>query len=402
MLGLFEQPFSDELLAETIILKEEFREKALEVAQKSMVLLKNEGGLLPLGQNVRRIALIGPLADDHHEILGCWYRIGRDEDTESVLDGLRSVLPASVQLTHVRGCDLVGAEAPDIEAAVAAARDADVAVMVLGEGEFMSGEAHSRAYLGLPGQQQALLEAVYATGTPVVAVLMSGRPLVIPWLAGHVPAILQAWHGGIRTGRAVADILLGRINPSGKLTASWPRSEGQIPVYHAYKNTGRPAEGEGTIQFNKPHRAEYLDELNTPLYPFGYGLSYTGFAYEDLRVETPVVGANDTLVVSATVRNTGQRAGVEIAQLYVRDLVGSVTRPVKELKGFRHVSLEAGQWQRVRFEVPIQDLGFWGLEMTYIVEPGKFKVRVGPNAATGLEGEFEIKGGKQKLRKFSG
>ena len=179
----------------------------------------------------------------------------------------------------MHGCDLEGPEAPT--SSCTAARDADVAVLVLGEGEYMSGEAHSRAHLGLPGHQQALLEAVWATGTPVVVVLMSGRPLVVPWTAEHIPAILQAWHGGIRAGRAVADILSGAMNPSGKLTATWPRTEGQIPVYYAHKNTGRPATGPGTEQFNKLHRSLYIDESNEPLYPFGYGLSYTTFEYTD-------------------------------------------------------------------------------------------------------------------------
>ncbi len=390
MLGLFERPYTDQALAAKTILRPEYRDRALEVAQKSMVLLKNEGRLLPLDTGVGRIALIGPLADDHHQILGCWHRIGRDEDTESVLDGLRHVLPPSTKVTHVRGCDLQGSEEPDFAAATRAARAADIAVLVLGEGEYMSGEAHSRAYLGLPGHQQALLEAVHATGTPIVTVLMSGRPLVIPWLVQHVPAVLQAWHGGIRAGRAVADILVGAINPSGKLTASWPRTEGQIPVYYAHKNTGRPAEGEGTIQFDWLHRSVYIDERNTPLFPFGFGLSYTTFEYSQLEVHTPQVGPDDTLVVTATIANTGDCAGTEIVQLYIRDLVGSVTRPVKELKGFARLSLKAGEVRPVRFEVPVQQLGFHGPSLEYIVEPGGFAVWIGPNAATGLEDSFRV------------
>jgi beta-glucosidase len=293
-------------------------------------------------------------------------------------------------VTHLRGCDLEGREEPDLEGAARAARAADVAILVLGEGEHMSGEAHSRAYLGLPGHQQALLEAVHVTGVPLIVVLMSGRPLVIPWMAEHVPAILQAWHGGIRAGRAVADILVGTVNPSAKLTASWPRAEGQIPVYYAHKNTGRPASGAGTVQFDKPHWSIYIDEENEPLFPFGYGLSYTSFEYRELAVETPQVGLDGTLIVSATIANTGQGAGDEIVQLYVRDCVGSVTRPVRELKGFQRVSLDPGEEERVRFEVPVQQLGFHGLAMKYIVEPGDFIVWVGPNAVGGLEGTFEV------------
>jgi beta-glucosidase len=391
-LGLFERPYTDESLAGEVILQPAYRAKALEVAQKSMVLLKNSDRLLPLDSDLRRIAAIGPLADDHHHILGCWYRIGRDEDTESVLDGLQAVLPPTTELIHLRGCDLEGREEPDLEGAAQVARAADLVILVLGEGEHMSGEAHSRAYLGLPGHQQALLEAVHATGVPLVVVLMSGRPLVIPWMAEHVPAILQAWHGGIRTGRAVADLLVGVANPSAKLTASWPRTEGQIPVYYSHKSTGRPEGGAGTVQFDTLHFSNYLDERNEPLFPFGYGLSYTSFVYRDLEVETPQVGLDGTLIVSATIANTGERTGDEIVQLYVRDRVGSVTRPVKELKGFYRVSLAPSEDTRVHFEVPVQQLGFHDLRMAYVVEPGEFSVWVGPSAAQGLEGVFQVVG----------
>jgi beta-glucosidase len=268
-----------------------------------------------------------------------------------------------------------------------------VAVLVLGESAAMSGEAKCRAHLGLPGRQQALLEAVHATGTPVVVVLMSGRPLAVPWMADHVPAILQAWHGGIRAGRAVADILLGNVNPSAKLTVTVPRTEGQIPVYYAHKSTGRPVRGEGTWQFDEAYRSSYLDEPNTPLYPFGYGLSYTTYAYGSLEVETPDVGRDERLIVSATVTNTGERPGREIVQLYVQDRVGSVTRPVKELKGFCKVYLGPGQAERVRFEVPVRELGFCGPEMEYVVEAGEFRVWIGPNSDEGLEGSFRVVAG---------
>ena len=387
MLGLFDQPYTDETLHERVVLAPAHREVALEVAHKSMVLLKNEGNLLPLSPRTK-VAVIGPLADDHQAPLGCWHCAGRPEDVETVLEGIRAVWQGPV--TYVQGCSVADDTLDEFDEAVEAARSADVALLVLGESAAMSGEAHSRAHLGLPGRQRALLEAVYATGTPVVVVLMSGRPLAIPWMAEHVPAILLAWHGGIRTGRAVADILLGEVNPSGKLTASFPRTEGQIPVYYAHKNTGRPVHGEGTMQFDEPYRSSYLDEPNTPLFPFGYGLSYTTFAYSDLKVETPVVGTEDTLVVTAVVTNTGGRAGEEIVQLYVRDLVGSVTRPVKELKGFRRVSLEPGEQKMVRFEVPVSELGFHGPTMEYIVEPGAFRVWIGPSSAEGVVGSFEV------------
>ncbi len=393
MLGLFENPFADPSTAASAILKPEYLQRALEITSKSMVLLKNQGDILPINtEEIKRIAVIGPLADDHHEILGTWHRIGRDEDTESVLDGIRQVLPDDVELTYTKGCDISGQRPTNTISAVTAAQKADLVIMVLGEAEAMSGEAHSRAHLGLPGRQQFLLEAVHATGTPVVVVLMSGRPLVIPWMAENIPAILSAWHGGLRTGRAVADILFGQANPSGKLTASWPRTEGQIPVYYAHKNTGRPLGGVGGFQFQKYHFTEFIDEDVSPLFSFGFGLSYTSYEYSDMQVLTPKVGLDATLEVEATITNTGVKPGDEIVQLYVRDLVAEVTRPIKELKGFQKVSLQPGESRTVHFEIPIQRLGFHGLDMQYKVEPGDFKVWIGPNAAEGLEGSFQVIG----------
>jgi len=389
-LGLLDSAQTDESLVETYLLCDAHKEYALEVARRSMVLLKNEGGLLPLSGG-ERAAVIGPLADDHRAPLGCWSWFGRAEDVESVLDGLRAAWDRAGDITYAAGCSVGGDETDGFGEAIQAARAADVAILVLGEDAQMSGEAHSRAHIDLPGRQQELLEAVYATGTPVVVVLMTGRPLAVPWMAEHVPAILLAWHAGIRTGTAVADLLLGRAVPSGKLSVTWPRCEGQIPVYYAHKNTGRPALGPGTRQFEDPFRSTYLDEPNAPLYPFGFGLSYTSFAYSDLAVETPEVGLGDVLKVSAVVENTGKRAGEEIAQLYVRDLVGSVTRPVKELKGFKRIALGPGQSERVQFDVPVSELGFHGLDNAYVVEPGAFHVWIGPSSAEGLQGSFEVR-----------
>lgn len=390
MLGLFEQPYTDESLAGTVILREDYRAAALKVAQRSMVLLKNERNLLPLSPLPENIALIGPLADDREDLLGCWRCEGQAEDAEAVLDGLRAVLPPTSSLSHVRGCAIEGDAGAQFEQAISAALEADVVVMVLGESAAMSGEAHCRAHLGLPGRQQELLEAIHATGKPIVAVLMSGRPLVIPWMAEHIPAILQAWHGGIRAGRAVADILLGHAHPSGKLTVSFPRAEGQIPVYYAHKRTGRPVDTKGTLQFDEPFKSQYMDEPNAPLFPFGYGLSYTSFEYRDLNVETPEVDLDGTLAVTAVITNTGDRAGDEIAQFYVRDVVGTITRPVKELKGFQHVSLKPGEEKTVRFELPVQQLGFHGPTLDYVVEPGEFELWIGPNATEGLKGTIEV------------
>ena len=252
-LGLFENPYGDAEQVQATILQPAFREKALEMARKSMVLLKNEAlsakvRLLPLDTgSVKRLALIGPLADDQQEILGCWHRIGRAEDCESVYSGLQAALP-EVEIDLLRGCDLDGAQAVDFSPAIAAAQAADIVIMVLGEAEARSGEAHSRAYLALPGRQEDLLRAVVAAGKPVVVVLLCGRPLLIPWMAENVGAILLAWHGGIRTGQAVADLLVGRANPSGKLTASWPRAQGQVPIYYARKKSGPTPTRTGTLQ----------------------------------------------------------------------------------------------------------------------------------------------------------
>ena len=392
-LGLFEHPYVDEALAEATILREDFRAAALEVARESMVLLKNKNGLLPLTPGAKRIAVVGPLADSRHDLLGCWSIFGRDEDVETILEGIQAAQGGGV-LVHAPGCAVAGDGPMDIPAALQAVQNAEVVILVVGESAGMSGEARSRAHLGLPGRQQELVDAVSAAaaaaGKPLVCVLLSGRPLVIPRLAGQVDALLAAWHGGIRAGRAVADLLFGAASPSGRLTASWPRSEGQIPLYYAHKNTGRPMEGEGTTQFFEPFKSRYIDEANEPLFPFGYGLGYTTFDYSDLRVETPRIGADGVLAVSARIQNSGERPGTEVVQLYVRDLVGSVTRPVKELKGFQRVTLQSGEAQVVRFEVPAQTLGFHGLDNRYTVEAGAFKVWIGPDSVSGLEADFEI------------
>ncbi len=395
MLGIFENPYTDPALQADVLLQPAYRELALRVAQKSAVLLKNEGSLLPLAPETK-VALIGPLVDDQPELLGSWACDGKPEEVETVLAGFKALLGPKAALTVVKGCAIEGRDGADddpeldIEGAVKAARAADVAVLVLGESAMMSGEAHSRAYLGLPGKQQALLEAVVATGKPVVVVVIAGRPLVLGWMAQHVPAILMAWQGGIRSGRAVADILYGEVNPSGRLTASFPRTEGQIPVYYAHKSTGRPVNERGVIQFNRAHKVKYLDESDLPLYGFGYGLTYTAFEYADLAVETPEVPIDGIVTVSVTVRNTGERAGDEVVQLYVQDLIGEVTRPVRELKGFCKISLQPGESRRVTLNVPASELGFHGLAMSYIVEPGEFKIWVGPNAYEGLEGRFVL------------
>ncbi|MBK7455752.1 MAG: glycoside hydrolase family 3 C-terminal domain-containing protein [Anaerolineales bacterium] len=376
-------------MSEKYILSPEFRSLALDVASQSMVLLKNDKDILPLPIEGRRIALVGPLASNRADLLGTWAITGQAAEVETVLDGFQHYIEKE-SLTYVQGCSVSGDDHLDIPAVIAAAQESDVVVLVVGESSGMSGEAHSRVHLGLPGRQQELVNALMAVGKPLITVLMCGRPLVIPSLVDESAAFLVGWHGGIRAGKAVADILFGKVNPSGKLTSSWPRAEGQIPVYYSHKSTGRPAEGTGTTQFHEPFRSTYLDEPNVPLFSFGEGKSYSSFEYKNLQVHTPVVKMDGKLVVTATVNNISNRPGVEIIQFYVRDLVGSVTRPVKELKGFQRISLEAGQKCEVRFEVPVDALGFHGLDNQYRVEPGDYQIWVGPDSTSGLEGMITV------------
>ena len=367
-LGLFEREPLDLGAAARALLTEDARALALEVARASMVLLKNDRQVLPLSAETR-VAVVGPMADAHADLLGAWAPMGRAEDVESVLEGVARYR------TDVSG---------DVDGA-------DVVVAVVGEPAGFSGEAHSRVHLGLPDGQQELLDGLAASGTPLVVVLMTGRPLVIPRLVEQATALLVAWHGGIRAGQAVADVLFGAAEPSGKLTATWPRAEGQIPVYYAHKNTGRPVEGEGTLQFDQPFKSTYLDEPNAPLFPFGFGLSYTSFLYSELVIETPSARRGDVVACSARVTNTGSRPGTETVEVYVRDLVASVTRPVRELKGFVRVTLQPGAAQTIRVEVPVESLGFIGLDNTYVVEPGEFQLWLAPDAAApGLSGRFRV------------
>jgi beta-glucosidase len=374
-LGLFERQPIDLEAAPRALLGEEARALALRVAHESLVLLKNDSSVLPLSRSAR-VAVVGSLAEARRDMLGCWAAIGSADDVETILDGLAAQLSAGPAYVP-----------SDPSAAVEAANASDVTIAVVGETADLSGEAHCRAHLGLPGPQQELVDALARTGKPLVVVLAAGRPLVIPRLVDQAAALLLVWHPGIRAGRAIADVLFGEVNPSGRLAITFPRAEGQIPIYYGHKNTGRPPEGQGTLQFDTPFRSTYLDEPNSPLFPFGFGLGYTSFGYSDPTIESPVAGR---VVACATLTNTGTRAGTEVVQLYVRDLVASVTRPVRELKAFERVSLEPGESRTVRFEVPVERLGFTGLDMRYRVEPGEFRLWIGPDSASGLEGAFRL------------
>ncbi len=382
-LGLFDNPYADPQREQSVILSADNRTLARDVARHSIVLLKNEGNLLPIGKNVRKLAVIGPLADNSKDLLGTWAALGKPEDVVTVLQGIRHRAAERIEVGFSAGCQIESATPKGLKEAVQLAADSDLAIVVIGESATMSGEANSRSSLDLPPVQLSLLRAIHAAGVPVVAVVMSGRPLAIPWTADNIPAIVAAWHPGVEAGNAIADVLFGDFNPGGKLPVTFPRTVGQMPIYYAHKNTGRPATKER-------YTSKYIDIPWPPLYPFGYGLSYTTFEFADLKLSTNRIGPFGQLEVSVKVTNTGEHAGDEVVQLYVRDLVGSMTRPVRELKGFRRITLESGKSSEVRFMLNRDHLGFHNRHMTYTVEPGLFKVWVGPNSAEGLEAKFEV------------
>jgi beta-glucosidase len=387
-LGLFDDPYHGATpeRERSVLLAPEHRQLARRVAEESIVLLKNDGQLLPLGPQVRSIAVIGPLADDRAAALGPWAGRGEPRDAVTPLAGITQRAEGSgVGVVYAQGCGITDTATAGFADAVAAAKRADVAVLVLGEAGDMSGEAASRADIDLPGVQPRLLQAVQATGTPLVLVVMSGRPLTIAWAAEHVPAIVESWFLGVETGPALAAVLFGDVSPSGKLPVTFPRAVGQIPLYYNHKNTGRPA---GPDKFT----SKYIDLPVTPLFPFGHGLSYTTFSYSNLRVNAPRITPAGTLRVSVTVTNTGGREGAEVVQLYVHDEVASVTRPVRALAGFRRVSLKPGEARTVEFSLTPTQLGFYNRDMKFVVEPGKFRLFVGGSSVGGLEGEFEVVG----------
>jgi beta-glucosidase len=382
VLGLFEDPYRyfDEERQSQRVLTDEHREAAREVARESQVLLKNEDGLLPL-DDAEDVALVGGLADSATDMLGAWRAEGEPADATT----LRTALTDRVEnLTYAEGCDRDGTVSNEqLEAAVETVASADVAVVAVGERYSRSGEAASRAHIDLPGDQRALLEALVETETPVAAVLFNGRPLAIDWEAEHVPALLEAWFPGIEAGPAIADVLLGEHNPSGRLPMTFPVTEGQIPVYYNRLKTGRPAE-DADVDLTEPpsdhgekYLSRYLDIPNEPLYAFGHGESYTSFRYTDVSLERATITAEETVSVHVTVENTGDRAGTEVVQVYVRDLVGSRARPVRELVRFENVDLDAGESATVSFELTVDDLEFWTADDTYAAEPGEFEVQIG-------------------------
>lgn len=413
-LGLFDDPYKacDASREKSDIFNEKHKQTARKVAQESIVLLKNEKGLLPLSKDVKTIAVLGPLADNRSDPLGPWWATGNPDETETVLEGIKAAVSPQMKVLYAKGCEISGRATDGFDEALAAARQADVVVLVIGESADMSGEAASRSSLDLPGVQHELVRAIHETGKPGVLILMNGRPLSIAWEAEHVPAILEAWLPGTMTGSAIADVLFGDVNPGGKLPVSVPRAVGQVPIYYNHKNTGRPPSGE-------KYTSKYIDLPSTPLYPFGHGLSYTTFSYSNLklsraRLKAPIAFLSalgekdrmrgsvlrgerrssdstcDSLKISVDVTNAGKLRGDEVVQLYIQDEVASVTRPVKELKDFRRIMLEPGETKNVSFSLPIERLVFYDKDMKLTVEPGFFRVFVGTNSVDTQEAEFEV------------
>jgi beta-glucosidase len=407
-LGLFDDPFRycSEERAKTEILNPEHLKLAREAAGRSYVLLKNEGQLLPL-RKTGTVALIGPLANTGSNMPGTWSVNSDLANTSSLFDGMKATLGSQVKVLTSLGANLMSdttyqkratmfgrdiprdprSEAEIIKDAVDIAKKSDVVIAAIGESSEMSGESSSRTNLDIPDTQRRLLEALLKTGKPVVLVLFTGRPLTLTWEDNNVPAILNVWFGGTESAKAITDVLFGDVNPSGKLTTTFPKNVGQIPLYYSHKNTGRPlVEGQWFAKF----RSNYLDVDNNPLYPFGYGLSYTSFAYTDLKVSKASFKKGDAIIASVVVKNTGLREGKEVVQLYIQDLVGTVTRPVKELKGFQKVSLFPGESKTITFKISSDDLRFYNAALKFDSEPGDFKVFIGGNSRDVMATNFKL------------
>lgn len=380
-LGLFERPYVDAGEPPAAGIPAEHAEQARDSARKSIVLLQNDRGILPLDNDRhRKVALIGPLADDRHNSMGCWAWKGRDEDVVTVWDAFQSEIGPHAEVFYEPGSGINEAIPGGIDRAVELAKQCDVAVVTVGESEAMTGEHYNVASITLPACQERLIrELKEKTATPVIVVLMNGRPLATEWVHRHADSVVEAWHLGTMTGSALVDVLTGRHNPSGRLPVTIPRSTGQIPIYYNRKNTGRPHLYE-----------DYIDCDDSPLYPFGYGLSYTTFHYDDLQLERSEIHRDEPVSVSVRVSNAGARAGEETVQLYIRDLVGSTTRPVKELKGFRKVFLQPGESRTVSFELTPVELGLLDEQFRFKVEPGKFHIWIGPHSEEGLQAELTV------------
>lgn len=390
MLGLFENPYVDEVHAATISHTAEHQEIALKAAREGIVLLKNQDNILPLSKSIKSIAVIGPNADDEKNQLGDYTSLTVLQDIVTVLDGIKNKLH-DAKIEYVKGCNVTGNEVDQIDKSAEAAKNADVAIVVLGENNWHKenkqgtvGEGFDVATLELTGRQKELVEKVHATGTPTIVILINGRPLAIPWIAEHIPAILEAWNPGEKGGDAIADVLFGDYNPSGKLPVTVPRHAGQLPVFYNYKPSKKYWLEEGWGK-------SYADLDNKPLYEFGFGLSYSNFKYANLKIEPLDANVNEKITVSLDVTNTSDREGSEIVQLYIRDKISSVVMPVKELKGFQKIRLSPHETQKVAFEIGPNELQMLNKNLEWVVEPGTFMVMIGSSSEdTRLKGNIVI------------
>ncbi len=382
-LGLFDKPYGDEELEKREVFKQANKNAAKTAAERSFVLLKNENETLPIRKTAKSIAVIGALADSKADMNGSWAGDGQPTDPITLLAALKQKYPQT-NVHYEIGCDVKCESDAGFKAVVDAAKESDFTILVIGESAEMSGEASSRSNIDLPGKQLELVKAVHATGKPYAVVLMNGRPLTINWLAENSPAILETWFAGTMAGPAIVDTLFGDSNPGGKLPITFPRSVGQIPLYYNHKNTGRPLKG------SEKYASRYIDIDNSPLYPFGYGLSYTQFKLSDIKLDKSEILADGSVKASVEVENTGKVAGDEVVQLYIHDVAATVTRPVKELKGFKRITLQPGQKQRVEFTLTSKELSFLGGDLKPVVEPGEFTVYIGTNSDSGLQTTFEV------------
>ncbi len=384
-LGLFDDPYRycNKQREQTEIMTKESLDFARKLVSESCVLLKNNNHTLPVPSTVKTLAVIGPLANAREEMQGNWSAAGEAKKCVTLLDGIRNKCGGSVRVVYRKGCNINDNELSGIDSAVQLARQADYVILALGESGEMTGEAASKSNLDLPGVQNQLAEAVIKAGKPAAVVLFNGRPLTISGLNEIAPAILEAWFGGTQAGNGIADVLFGDVNPSGKITMSFPRNTGQIPVFYNSKNTGRPVRPD---EPDEKYVSRYLDCPNTPLYPFGYGLSYTNFRYSGI---TTVVSGN-TITVTSDVTNTGDRDGEEIVQLYIQDKVGSITRPLKELKGFKKLLIRKGKTIKVSFTLTSRDLSFYHPDLKKYWEPGEFNAFVGGNSEEVISASFKL------------
>lgn len=388
-LGLFDDPYRylDEEREKAEIGTDEIVAHALLAAQKSVVLLKNESfkgsKIVPIAESAGNISVFGPLADNKIDMLGSWHAAGDESKVATLLSGLKSRFPHA-KLNFSKGCDFYSTDKSGFNEAIKLAGKSDVNIIAIGETQAQSGEAASRSDISIPGIQEEFALELIKTGKPVIVIIMAERPLCFPVLNEKASAIFYAWHLGTQAGNAMADILAGNYNPSGKLVMSIPQNVGQIPIYYNHKNTGRP------FDKDDKYTSKYLDVSNEPMYPFGYGLSYSNFEYSRIVLDKTSVTASETLTVSVSVKNTGMYAGEETVQLYIRDMVGSITRPVKELKGFEKIYLEPGEIKKISFSVAEKDLRFYNSDLKYVSEPGTFKVYIGTNSNEGEEAAFEL------------